>query len=113
MGVNMPLGSRVSSDLLLPCCCNCSLPQFTVGPGADSITVHNATSVAWHMLDTRYTSRPMIAEPLPLPKQIYMDFEVGKAAPLAVQVFNCADLKVCWHILGYTYVYGCCVLNLG
>jgi hypothetical protein len=71
--------------------------QFTVGPAPDSLTVYNATSVAWRMLDTVYTTRPVLAQPLPLPNLQYLDFEVSKAAPLALQVRNCADLKVGRH----------------
>lgn len=68
--------------------------QFTVGPGPDSLTVFNATSVSWRMLDTVFTTHPVLAPPLPLPSLLYLDFEVAKAAPLALQVHNCADLKV-------------------
>lgn len=46
------------------------------------------------MLNTIYTARPVLARPLPLPKLQYLDWEVSKAAPLALQVQNCADLKV-------------------
>jgi hypothetical protein len=46
------------------------------------------------MLDVIFTTRPMIFSPLPLPSVTYVDFEAAKAAPLSLQVHNCADLKV-------------------
>lgn len=51
------------------------------------------------MLNTIYTTQPQLVKPLPLPKHTYIDFETSKAAPLALQVFNCADLKV-WQLVG-------------
>jgi hypothetical protein len=82
--------------------CDCHyVLQFTVGPGADSITVNEANSVSWRMLDVVYTTQPLLFKPLPLPHHTYIDFETSKAAPLALQVFNCADLKVntCFEIV--------------
>jgi hypothetical protein len=87
-----PLGGRAPADVA--CAAAARFLQFTVGPAPDSLTVYNATSVAWRMLDTVYTTRPVLAQPLPLPNLQYLDFEVSKAAPLALQVHNCADLKV-------------------
>lgn len=82
---------RLKSWLLVDCR---HVLQFTVGPGSDSITVNEATSVSWRMLNTMYTTQPRLFKPLPLPHHTYIDFETSKAAPLALQVFNCADLKV-------------------
>jgi len=83
--------------LCLSAWCLCTL-QFSVGPGPDSITVYNATSVSWRMLDVVYTTRPLLFKPLALPVRTYVDFEASRAAPLALQVSNCADLKV-WIML--------------
>lgn len=68
-------------------------PQYSVGPGPDSITVHNGTSVSWRMLNTIYSTHHLV-KARPLVDTIFVDFEVAKVAPLALQVSNCAELRV-------------------
>ena len=46
------------------------------------------------MVDVVFTTQPVISPPMPLPVRSYVDFETSKAAPLVLQVSNCADFKV-------------------